>query len=224
MLLEAYTQWDFPSQGYGDNPKGDPAFRGVTPARAMWNLVRRYSGPGDLVVDPMAGSGTLLDVCSEEARRGLGFDLNPQRRDIVRADARHLPLPDDSVDLHVLDPPYGDNLQYSDHDLCIGRLAAEDPAFLGSLNGVAAELHRTLKPGKVTAWIVSDQYRQGQFFPLGFTLFEVLKRRFQPVDILSLARRNGHTDVPEWEHRARSRNFYLRGFKYILVFRKGWAK
>jgi SAM-dependent methyltransferase len=223
LLLEAYTLWDFPSQGYGEGPKGDPAFRGVTPALAIWNLVRRYSKPGDLVVDVMAGSGTLLDVCSGEGRRALGFDLNPVRRDVLRADARLLPLPDDSVDLHILDSPHGDNLWYSEVKFCVGRLAAESSDFFSSLDTIAKEVQRTLKPGGVVAWIISDQYRHGGFTPVGFGLFEVLKRRFQPVDILCLVRRNGHTDIPEWEHRARAGNFYLRGFKYILVFRKGWS-
>ncbi|MBP8625477.1 MAG: hypothetical protein KBI10_02115 [Syntrophorhabdales bacterium] len=32
-------------------------------------MIKRYTEPGDLVVDPMAGSGTTLDVCRKEKRR-----------------------------------------------------------------------------------------------------------------------------------------------------------
>jgi hypothetical protein len=60
--LEAYTSWDFPSQATGHADAGDASFNGVTPAGCAANLVRRYSGPGDLVVDPMSGSGTIGDV------------------------------------------------------------------------------------------------------------------------------------------------------------------
>src|SRR5207247_956773 len=60
--LEASTCWDFPTQADGHPRAGDASFNGVTPARCAGNLVRRYSRPGELVVDPMAGSGTIGEV------------------------------------------------------------------------------------------------------------------------------------------------------------------
>ena len=56
--LETTTLWDYPKQSYGKTPKGNNKFQGVTPAFIIWNLVQRYTQPDDLVVDPMAGSGT----------------------------------------------------------------------------------------------------------------------------------------------------------------------
>jgi len=63
--LEATTLWDFPRQSYGKIPKGNNKYAGVTPAELIWNLVWRYTEQGDLVVDPMCGSGTTLDVCKD---------------------------------------------------------------------------------------------------------------------------------------------------------------
>jgi DNA modification methylase len=37
----------------------------------------------DLVVDPMCGSGTTIDVCKEERRRAIGYDIHPTRPDII---------------------------------------------------------------------------------------------------------------------------------------------
>lgn len=68
-ILEATTLWDYPKQSYGKNPKGNNKYAGVTPAFIIYNMIKRYTEPGDLVVDPMAGSGTTLDVCREEKRR-----------------------------------------------------------------------------------------------------------------------------------------------------------
>jgi hypothetical protein len=67
--LQATTLWDFPRQSYGKTPKGDNKYAGVTPAELIWNLVWRYTELGDLVVDPMCGSGTTIDVCREEGRK-----------------------------------------------------------------------------------------------------------------------------------------------------------
>lgn len=113
--IEATTFWDFPKQSYGLKSKGDNKYAGVTPALIIYNMVWRYTDPGDLVVDPMCGSGTTIDVCSEEKRRAIGYDVSPTRPDIIQNDARKIPLDDDSVDMVFIDSPYGDNITYSQH-------------------------------------------------------------------------------------------------------------
>jgi len=37
-----------------------------------------WSGPGDLVFDPMAGAGTTCKMALLNHRRHLGFEINPQ--------------------------------------------------------------------------------------------------------------------------------------------------
>ncbi|MDW7998187.1 MAG: DNA methyltransferase [Thermodesulfovibrio sp.] len=77
------TLWDFPYQSYGDTKKGNNKYPGVTPAFIIYNLLWQYTEPGDLVCDPMAGSGTTIDVCLEEKRRVVAFDIVPTRKDII---------------------------------------------------------------------------------------------------------------------------------------------
>ncbi|WP_254512867.1 DNA-methyltransferase [Anatilimnocola floriformis] len=48
-------------------------------------LVRTYSQPGDLVVDPFSGSGSTAEACAAEGRRFLGFERDPD----IYATARH---------------------------------------------------------------------------------------------------------------------------------------
>ena len=62
-VLHPTTLWDFPKQSYGKTQKGDWRFNGVTPAGVIYNLIMRYTKPGDLVVDSMCGSGTTIDIC-----------------------------------------------------------------------------------------------------------------------------------------------------------------
>ena len=40
-------------------------------------MILASSNEGDLVVDPFSGSGTLLRVCQQTNRRGIGIDINP---------------------------------------------------------------------------------------------------------------------------------------------------
>jgi DNA modification methylase len=81
----------------------------------------------------MAGSGTTIDVCKEEGRRVIAFDIVPTRPDIIQADARNLPLEDNSVDMIFVDSPYGDNIKYNDHPLNIGHIPASDEKFFDEL-------------------------------------------------------------------------------------------
>jgi DNA modification methylase len=218
--LESTTLWDFEYQSPAVGSFGDPRFNGVTPAGIVTNLVRRYTRPGDLVVDAMAGSGTTVDVARALGRRVLAFDIAPQRAEIARSDARHLPLLNDSVDLHFVDPPYSDNIRYSEDPACLGKIPAGTVRWLEAMEHVARELHRTLKPGHVLGWLISDEYRHGRFTPVGFHVFELLHRFFEPVDIVCIVRHHDRSLNPMWEHRARKFGFYLRGFKYLFITRK----
>lgn len=218
--FEATTLWDFPKQSYGKTPKGNNKFQGVTPAFIIWNLIQRYTEPGDLVVDPMAGSGTTVDVCKEEGREVKGFDLTPKHPEVIQNDARKIPLSDESADLVFIDSPYGDNVSYSENQDDIGSISCEDERFYHELEKVAIEIHRILKPGKVMGWLIGDQWVKKQFTPVGFKLYERLTKYFETVDLVCIARRGQSSHTGIWNYRARKFNFFLRGFKYLFIMRK----
>ncbi len=168
----------------------------------------------------MAGGGTTIDVAKALNRRVIGLDIRPSRPDIVRNDARHLPFEDNSVDFHFVDSPYSDNLHYSDDPGCIGRIPAKSEKFFEEIAKVVAEIRRTLRPGRHAAWVISDEYRRHRFTPVGFKLYDTLANQFEPVDIVVLVRHHDSGNNPMWEHKARERNFFLRGFKYLFIVRK----
>lgn len=219
--LMTTTLWDFPSQQYGDETQGDQEYRGATPAYIVWNLLQRYTRPGDLVIDPMAGSGTTLDVARELDRRALGYDLQVTRPDIFRRDARNLPLEAAKADFVFIDPPYSTHLKYSGDPRCIGELSADAPAYYEALGQVIAEIDRVLKPGRHMALYVSDSARKGKpFLPIGFELFAIMRKHFEPVDIVAVVRRNKTMLRRHWHTAAIEGNYFLRGFNYIFVMRK----
>lgn len=218
--LESTTLWDYPRQSYGKTPKGNNKYPGVTPAFIIYNLIKRYTEPGDIVLDPMAGSGTTLDVCKEEGRRCIAYDIAPIRPDIIQNDARTIPLENETVDMIFIDSPYGDNIRYNDHPDCIGKISAETEQFYDELEKVMRECYRVLKPGKILAWLIGDQWVKKKFTPVGFKVFERLCKYFEPVDIICVARRGQTSNTGLWHNRAIRFNFYLRGFKYLHIMRK----
>ncbi len=228
LHVEPTTLWEYPSQDYGTSPHGDTGFLGATPAWVIWNLLQRYTRENDKVLDPMCGSGTTIDVAEELHRIPIGCDLAPTRPDIQQADARYLPLKSGTVDFAFVDPPYSTHIHYSDDKRCIGKLDASpidgppaDNPYYRAMDDVFKELNRVLKPRRYLAIYVSDSFKKGKpFMPIGFELFSILRRRFQPVDIIAVVRHNQKLTRNHWQTEAVRGNFFLRGFNYLLIFKK----
>ncbi len=176
------TLWEYPSQHYGEGMQGDKDYAGATPSWVIWQLLQRYTRENDLVVDPMCGSGTTIDVARDLGRRALGYDLTPSRPDIFRSDARKLPLEDGKADFAFVDPPYSTHIEYSNDPKDIGKLDASGDdggkAYYAAMELVIGELHRVLKDRRYMALYVSDSWKKrkggepgtgaGTFMPIGF--------------------------------------------------------
>lgn len=222
LRLQTTTLWDYPSQDYKENKHGSKEYRGATPAYIIWNLLQRYTKPKDLVVDPMAGSGTTLDVARELGRRALGYDINVVRKDIFRADARKLPLEDEKADFVFIDPPYSDHLSYSGDPSCIGEIRADKEEYFLAMEEVFKEIYRILKQNRFMAVYACDSYKKGKpIIPIGFRFFQILEKIFVPVDIIAVVRHNRTLKRNHWHISAIEGNYFLRGFNYLMIFYKG---
>lgn len=51
---------------------------GAKPVWLMRTIVRDYSRPGDLIIDPYAGGGTTLLAAAMEGRRAIGAEIDPE--------------------------------------------------------------------------------------------------------------------------------------------------
>jgi len=221
LTLQTTTLWDYPSQHYGEGMQGNKDYIGATPSYVIWNLLQRYTRPGDLVVDPMCGSGTTIDVCADLAREAIGYDIAPTREDIRQADARKLPQENASVDFVFVDPPYSTHVKYSGHKQCIGELSAQEDGYYKAMGQVISEIYRVLKKNRYMALYVSDSFEKGKpFCPIGFELFAMMRQKFEPVDVIAVTRHNKSLKMANWHKAAAEENFFLRGFNYLFVMKK----
>ncbi|MBI4344616.1 MAG: DNA methylase [Euryarchaeota archaeon] len=185
---ETTTVWSFPDRGDWATHAGN--YRGNWSPYIPRNLIERYTGKGDLVLDQMMGSGTTLVECKLLQRRAVGVDINPDAVMVARnrlafdyrpldgyeepeiktyvGDARHLDrIEDNSIDLIATHPPYAGIIAYSNQkvegDLSSFRKVAE---FVGEMGKVARESFRVLKPNKHCAVLIGDTRRHKHFVPI----------------------------------------------------------
>jgi DNA modification methylase len=217
------TLWDYPSQHYGNREQGSQHYRGATPSWVIWQALTLWSREGDVVVDPFCGSGTTLDVCRDLGRRGRGFDIAPARDDVERADARKLPLQHASADFVFFDPPYAQNLTYSDDPSCIGKLDAEQ--WGKAMHDVVVESRRVLRQNGVLAMFVCDvldaKRDRRAFHPLGLTLATLAEDAgFTMIDHVAVVRHGKALEQGRGKMHAEREGFLLRGFSHLVVFRR----
>lgn len=91
--------WDIPAEmtgGWGDDDLDHDA---VFPAALVERMIEMSTEPGDVVLDPFAGSGTTLAVGELMHRRTLGFELNPEYIDLH--DSRYESIKNDWEEDHL---------------------------------------------------------------------------------------------------------------------------
>ncbi len=71
---ETTTVWSFPDRGDWATHVGN--YRGNWSPYIPRNLILRYTAPGELVLDQMAGSGTTVVECKLLGRRAVAVDIN----------------------------------------------------------------------------------------------------------------------------------------------------
>ncbi|NPB03360.1 MAG: methyltransferase domain-containing protein, partial [Thermotogae bacterium] len=153
----------YPPHNIGDYPTK------ILP-QIIGEFLERFSVEDNLILDPFAGSGTVAVESALRKRKSINIDINPyalsiarkkinwlsskmfkngyeDKQVLIRADARFLPLMDESIDLIITDIPYADMIKYSNLE---GDLSTIEhyPTFINEINKAFMEMYRVLKKGK----------------------------------------------------------------------------
>jgi len=188
-----------------------------------YQLMRRYTRPGDVVLDPFAGSGTTIDVGATLGRTILASDIRPVRSKIVRADARTLSL-DGTVDLIILHPPYANIVSYSHEPGDLSRYKVDD--FLDLFADVVRNLSRFLPSGRFLALVISDIYTSGELVLLPSECARRIRAigyRLKSDIVKNIGTTKGkgfgaHKGL--WRYRAIVNNFTLFEHEHIMIFER----
>jgi ParB family chromosome partitioning protein len=199
---------------------------GSIPPAIVAHALYYFTEPGGLVIDPMAGGGTTLDVCAAMGRRCLAFDLDPVRAEIARHDVRD-GFPDASLncDLIFCDPPYHTMLarRYAPEGVSLAPLSG----WVNFLDTFARSAFSALRPGGHLALLLANQTEKD--LPAGHGYIDhsflgyqaILAAGFLPQRRISCPMAGAY--LPQHVQRARSDGRMLGQVRDLLVARKPLA-
>ncbi len=235
--LELTTCWSFPKRGAWATH--NPRYRGNFAPQVPRNIILRYSKEGDLVLDPMVGSGTTLIECKLLHRNGIGIDINPDavkltqealdfpydttsKQQVFQGDVRDLSaIEDESVDLICTHPPYLNIISYSNGTIPgdLSRITSPKK-FCDEFEIGIREMYRVLKPNHYCAILIGDTRRSQHFVPLSsFVMQKFLQAGFILKEDIIKAQHNVSLSR-QWIAKARKYGFYLIMHEHLFVFRK----
>lgn len=233
--IQKNTVWSFPNRGKWLTHSAK--YRGNWAPQIPGNIIRLYSKEGDIVLDPMVGSGTTMIEAKSLGRCGVGFDLHPEvvklaqesckfhcdkcHEPIIRqGDARDLPSVDEnSIDLIATHPPYLNIIKYGNKSID-GDLSAISSLqkFCDEIEKVAQECYRILKPGKYCAVLIGDTRRRRHYVPLAVSVMQrFLKAGFILKEDIIKVQHNCST-TRYWS--SQQKDFLLIMHEHLFVFRK----
>lgn len=205
----------------------DPAFGvphpGSIPPAIIAHTLHYFTEPGALVVDPMAGGGTAIDVCTSMGRRCLAYDIHPVRPDVRKHDVTSgIPAEASGCDLIFCDPPYHTMLAHRWDAAGVAESPLAD--FLDFLSNFAAHAYAALRPGGYVALLLANQSEKdlprGQgYIDHAFYGYSALTRAgFLPERRISCPMQGAY--LPQQVRRARADGRLLGQVRDLLVMRK----
>jgi hypothetical protein len=159
IKVQPYDVWQFP----GCHDLMGDAHPGRIPGELLCHVLYFLTDPGDLVVDPMAGSGTTLDACLLMGRKARGYDIDARhgRVDVEPHDlTQGWPESVARARLVFWDPPYFskmDSTQIGPDGYIDGSVSKLDPdGYLKFFAERFVQLAETVRLGTQLAFLMSD--------------------------------------------------------------------
>jgi DNA modification methylase len=212
--LELYNVWHT-FQLNGDFGEDYP---GRTPHQILVNLLYYFTDEGDLVVDPMAGGGTTIDVCRMMNRRCKAYDIQPIKTEIEKNDILN-GIPINEADFVFLDPPY---YNMKKEDYAISSFTESLPSFFYAMRIAIKNCWLALKnQGIMAILICPQQWRTEVFEDHIFSLTKMaLEQGF--TEIYRISAPNSMQQYAGYDViQAKEKKAMMTIIRDIVIFQKG---
>lgn len=146
----------------------------------------------------------VLHLCSGSVKTGVRVDIRPEVKPDIVADCRHVPLPDESFDWIMADPPY--SAEYAKN------LYGTEDAY-PKPGQILIEATRLLRPRRARWPTPPPSAGFQEAAPLGGCVRRASRLRFQPSRLDS-ATKERDRQVSDWPHEIPKRE-WLKAKRYI---------
>lgn len=186
------------------------------------NILKLHVPDGKIDCDPTFSTGAFYNGTGI-ALPQYRFDISPQRNDVVRADARRLPLADDSISCMMLDPPFlatkGKSLKKSDGNIINRRFGVypDEKTLHRCYSDMLNEAYRVLKLNGILIFKCQDKVSSGkQYMSHVYIMNEAVRIGFYPKDLFILLAKSRL--VADWQKKNQrtSRKYH----SYFWLFQK----
>ena len=189
------------------------------PADLVRNILALYTKPGDVILDPAAGGGVVLDVAKDMVnRKCYAYDLRPTRPEIKTHNllVGSPPAPEDP-DLIFFDPPYGPQkrTEYAESSEDLANMPIPD--FLAALS----KIFRYWDSGVLVVLMSSYRGSEG-FVDLPYETEKRMAEAGWRI-IEHIVNQHGHSNrsvTGFWIEKAKKERWLLRRHIHILVGEK----
>lgn len=186
------------------------------------NILSLHVPGGKIDCDPTFSIGGFYNGTGIETP-ALRFDIAPQTEGVVKADARHLPMEEESISCMMFDPPFlattGKSLREGNGNIInrrFGVFSSENELFRFYRDALA-EAYRVLKPDGILIFKTQDKVSSGkQYWSHVFVMNEAIKEGFYPLDLFILLAKTRL--VADWQ--ARNQKHARKFASYFWVFKK----
>jgi len=233
------TVWSFPKRGSWAVHRGD--YRGNWAPQIPRALILKYTEPGGVVLDPMAGSGTTCIEALLLGRNCIAVDINygavmlthHRLYHLARAlkevkawyrvfhgDARRLDkIPDGSVDLIATHPPYFNTIRYGGEEGDLSKTRSLEE-YLTMFRQAAGEMYRALRPGGVLGVLIGDTRIKRRYVPTShYVLLTLLDAGFALKEEVVKIQHKMKTTREVWR-RLKERDFLLIYHEKLYILEK----
>ena len=187
------------------------------------NIIQLYIPQGKIDADVTYSKGVFYKNGNIQEPQ-YKFDINPQTIDTVQADCRNLPLPDNSINSLMFDPPFlatsGKSLSTQENNNLILRRFGyyrNEKELHKFYQDALNEFNRVLINNGILIVKCQDKISSGkQYLSHVFIINQAIEQGFYPEDIFILLAKS--RIVADWQikNQKHARKFH----SYFIVFRK----
>ena len=195
---------------------------GAPPPQAWVRLISWLTEKDDLVVDPMAGTGTVQRVCNALGRECLAFDISPRGPGVAAHNLlKGFPSMPRRPKLVILDPPYHDQRTYSRRRDDLSRCRSVEE-YLRKLSQCIEVCLRAIAPDGTVAVVAGSDTRVATF-DLAWEVGILVRQHAQNVQRIWLPYA-AHLHAGHRLQQARKRHTLLTVKREIFVARPNSSK